>query len=570
MQYVDEVTVKALELRAPRVSTRDADELRGQVLGGTIFSAFSERDRVGIWARLQAVDGLIPSLDALFKNLNYVKVLADCMTRLVRLSPGDTVSTALFKAFADINQRPDRAVIQVTESSFSSSPASSADRADLGVRQLYAYAMRHYLQMPRDLEGKDLLARHTTIADRTVLREFADLAERLGFESPEITALKEYPRARDARNPSENSKPLLVTDGVGVKKKRRCGLPSVEEYVEDSESLFVNHLHDVDEEQGEGITSFFVRKSIYSAFFGKPSPLPLEGLHPRNDAIEGGQELERQDLERQELERQERDRKEQERRELTRREQERQELERQELERQELGRQAQERQGLERQELGRQAQERQELERQELERQELERQERDREEQEEKARRQEARRQHARKDHQGRLQRLKQKKLNPNRPQDAGEELRGWERPQDSSLEDARRLDDQQRIEQDELLDQEIDEDIDLAPGEVFDNTMVRINFKVRDGGTWKHASAHTIGRSDPSAIEKVATNYVREKLRLFTTELRMLAPQQCCEAVIANGTYTILLMRESEIVIDYDLALSAMKIGVEVISGRK
>ncbi len=441
MQYVDEVTVKAMELRAPRVSTRDADELRGQVLGGTIFSAFSEQDRGGIWARLQAVDGLIPSLDALFKNLNYVKALADCMTRLVRLSPGDTVSTALFKAFADTNQRPDRAVIQVTESSFSSSPASSADRADLGVRQLYAYAMRHYLQMPRDLKGKDLLARHTTIADRTVLREFADLAEHLGFESPEITALKEYPRARDARNTSENPKPLLVTDGVGVKKKRRCGLPSVEEYVEDSESLFVNHLHDVDEEQGEGITSFFVRKSIYSAFFGKPSPLPLEGLHPRNNAIEGGNELERQELERQELERQERDRKEQERqelerqelerRELERQDQERQELERQELdrqelERQELERQELERQELERQELERQDQERQELERQELDRQELERQELERQElesqeqegrelerkeqegrelekqqqekreQEEKARRQEARRQHAR------------------------------------------------------------------------------------------------------------------------------------------------------------------------------
>ena len=270
LHYVDEVTVKALELRAPRVSTRDADELRGPVLGGTIFSAFSEQDRVAIWARLQAVDGLIPSLYALFENVNYLKALVDCMTRLVRPSPSDTVSTALFKAFSDNNQRPDRAVIQVTESSFASSPASSADRADLGVRQLYAYAMRHYLQMPRDLKGKELLARHTTDADRTVLREFADLAECLGFESPEIIALKEHPQARNARDPSESSKPLLVTDGAGVKKKRRCGLPRVEEYVEDRESLFINHLHDVDEEQGEGITSFFVHKSIYSTFFGSP------------------------------------------------------------------------------------------------------------------------------------------------------------------------------------------------------------------------------------------------------------------------------------------------------------
>ena len=98
---------------------------------------------------------------------------------------------------------------------------------------------------------------------------------------------------RDARNASETSKPLLITDGAGVKKKRRCGLPSVEEYIKDSESLFINHLHNVDKEQGEGLTSFSVRKSIYFAFFGKPSSLSLEEMHPKDDAIEQGQELER-------------------------------------------------------------------------------------------------------------------------------------------------------------------------------------------------------------------------------------------------------------------------------------
>jgi len=45
-----------------------------------------------------------------------------------------------------------------------------------------------------------------------------DIAERLGFESPKIITLKEHPRAMDARNPSENAKHLLITDGAGVKK----------------------------------------------------------------------------------------------------------------------------------------------------------------------------------------------------------------------------------------------------------------------------------------------------------------------------------------------------------------
>jgi len=57
-----------------------------------------------------------------------LKALAACMTRLVSPSNGDTVSTALV---SDINQSADRAVIQITKSHFSFSPASSADRADL-------------------------------------------------------------------------------------------------------------------------------------------------------------------------------------------------------------------------------------------------------------------------------------------------------------------------------------------------------------------------------------------------------------------------------------------------------
>ncbi len=43
-----------------------------------------------------------------------------------------------------------------------------------------------------------------------------------------------------------------------------------------------------------------------------------------------------------------------------------------------------------------------------------------------------------------------------------------------------------------------------------------------------------------------------------------MLAPEQCYEAVVTDNTYTVLLMRESEISIDYELLLTAMKIGTE------
>lgn len=135
-----------------------------------------------------------------------------------------------------------------------------------------------------------------THADPTVLREFAELAECLGFESSEITNLKQYPVVSVSNDQIEPLKPLTVTYGPGIKKKWRSGLPGTEDYLEDSRSLFINHLHNRDEEQGEGITSFFVRKSVYSAFFGTPSPLPLEEENPRDEVIQLAQE--RQERER--------------------------------------------------------------------------------------------------------------------------------------------------------------------------------------------------------------------------------------------------------------------------------
>lgn len=275
--------MEAIELKAPQASTADATILRGQIFGGVIFSAFSDQARAGILTRLQSIDGLIPSLYNFFQDVHYLEALAGCMTRLIRLKSGDTVSSALARAFSNATNETDKAIVQIAETSFVSCLARSVDPVKLGLRQLYAYAMRHYPQMPktpRSSTKRGLTMRSVIRADPTVLRGFAELAERLGFESPEITALKHHPTTSVVRTSSEKREPLLVTDGAGVAKRWRCRLPQVEETLEetseDSQYLFINHLDRRDEEQGEGITPFFVRKSIYSAFFGKSSPLALE------------------------------------------------------------------------------------------------------------------------------------------------------------------------------------------------------------------------------------------------------------------------------------------------------
>lgn len=44
--------------------------------------------------------------------------------------------------------------------------------------------------------------------------------------------------------------------------------------------------HNVDKEQGEGLTSFFIRKFIYFTFFEKPLSLFLEEIYPKDNIIE--------------------------------------------------------------------------------------------------------------------------------------------------------------------------------------------------------------------------------------------------------------------------------------------
>jgi len=126
---------------------------------------------------------------------------------------------ALKKTFCDANQRADRAVIQITKFSFTSSSTSLMNRVNLSYRQLHVYVMHHYLQMSRKLKEKELLTRLMINTDETMLRDFADLTDRLDFEFFEIIALKQCSKSTIARARFERSKSLLVTNDVDEIKK---------------------------------------------------------------------------------------------------------------------------------------------------------------------------------------------------------------------------------------------------------------------------------------------------------------------------------------------------------------
>jgi hypothetical protein len=313
MQKVDRATVKAFELTAPGACRADFQALYGKVRSGQILGAFSERDREDIWSRVLSatVDRLVPSLFSFFEDLNYLKNVADGVKRLFPLSPRGTVSSAIEDAFSDANHRAGQCVVQESESSCVFRPGSLADRVDLGRRQIWMFAMRDYPQMPAEPKKKNLLTKPASEkADEIVLCEFAALASRLGYESERIRSLAQRSPDREiarsallkARKPArykyseaafedyveqivnlfsaaqpvtvEQARAAVEIDYSDILPKR-CGIPRTQDHERDKLSLFVDRLHNTDEEQCDEMSSFFIRRSVYFAFFGKPSrPTP--------------------------------------------------------------------------------------------------------------------------------------------------------------------------------------------------------------------------------------------------------------------------------------------------------
>jgi hypothetical protein len=263
---VDKVTVKAVELRAPGVSTLDAQFLHGQVLGGAIFSGFSVQERAIIWENIIAFKGIIPSLSKFFQDIIFLEACVDSLKYLVTVEKDKTVFTALGDCYT---RKVESQRIQTSETTFRSETASSTQCKMLGYLVLIAFAMRGHQNLPKAPIKKNLKTIPRVKADRKVLQRFAALAEQLGFNSPQIKELKGDldPLSIPV---TQESVPLLVTTGPGESMKQRCGRPHADTFEEDRKFLFLQNLCEERDETGEGITSFFVLKSWFSAFFDPP------------------------------------------------------------------------------------------------------------------------------------------------------------------------------------------------------------------------------------------------------------------------------------------------------------
>ncbi|KAH8727397.1 hypothetical protein GQ44DRAFT_584583, partial [Phaeosphaeriaceae sp. PMI808] len=303
MLKVSRADVKALELKAPGACRSDRLSIYGQLRAGKIFGAFTDREREAVWTDIlsETINRLIPSLSSFFADVNYLKGPADCVKTLVELWPDETVSSALERIFSDVNQETDQCIIQQSDSNFISIPGNKSDRLELGVLQIWIGAMRDYLEMLPEKDDDSLVAKPRSQPHERIRCEFASLAYRLGFESEEIRhqiqrspdeeiARKALLKARDPNRYKYDDAAFskFVKQMVGFfstaekrigddtkmdfegypRTLKRKGIPRTGIYKAEKSSLYLEKLYSICGDQSDEVTSFFVRRSVYFAFFG--------------------------------------------------------------------------------------------------------------------------------------------------------------------------------------------------------------------------------------------------------------------------------------------------------------
>lgn len=310
MALIDLHTVDTLQLYAPQASKVDRKTVKGKILGGEVFSNFSQSKRATIWENLQsheACDGIIPSLHTFFRDISYLELCANAVKRLVVLNKQyPTVRCALVHSFQPHSADSD-CLIQTSETTFRRQFGSNDERIMSGYRQIWIYAMRHYPDMAKDVQGgqkaNPTRAKARARADESVVHDMASLSRKLGFHTPQIKAiLKQSPDRQiaqaallKARKPDHyhydsetfeslieqiagcfalavpnNAPSAALITGRAIKLKDRCGAPQEQTQQLDRPHIFLDQLHSATVLR-RNLSSLEARRSVYYAFFGKLS-----------------------------------------------------------------------------------------------------------------------------------------------------------------------------------------------------------------------------------------------------------------------------------------------------------
>ncbi|KAH8691851.1 hypothetical protein BGW36DRAFT_362882 [Talaromyces proteolyticus] len=273
MAKLTQEDIDALQSTAPKTSENDKQTL----LAAKILGAFSPGEQGEICNNFCDRKLLIPTLFTFFHDIS---IINQCAPRILKLidkdklvppngskEPDIRASMAyMFESDGSI-QYSDDFDIQISESDSRSVTVNSHLRFELAYRQLWLYAIRHFLRPDQRKHRK--IRFHIDQDGET--RMLAAFASKLRFSSTSIRNLTSGPVSSTTR---------IVTDpNSGTRyasREQRCGLPHPSNWQRDRELLFLDRIYSSPEDTD--ITSFFVLQSIFYNFFGCPDGFtPLDG-----------------------------------------------------------------------------------------------------------------------------------------------------------------------------------------------------------------------------------------------------------------------------------------------------
>ena len=294
MLNIDFHTVQTLECTAPGLSTADRSIIKTKLQTAEIFGNFSENFRRKIFARLIMTKGLVPTLLTFFNDFKYIQSCEVCVKQLVDIPHRSGLLDALTRYFRE-SRFANTCLIQNSETSCSYYYGNDIDRVTVGYQQLFIYVMRHLDNLKPSAVLVEPGRRREKRRNQTeqLLAGLASLAGRLGFTSEKISLLANEFRSTQEY---ESSLPFSGADAKKIDESsyRRSGRPFADAHRECKHSLYFDKIFDwvfagkleagVSSEQL--ITPFAVRKSIFLAFFEKPtcSLSPAKGSRAQEHA----------------------------------------------------------------------------------------------------------------------------------------------------------------------------------------------------------------------------------------------------------------------------------------------
>ncbi|KAI0423579.1 hypothetical protein F5Y09DRAFT_327003 [Xylaria sp. FL1042] len=291
LDFVDSDAVRELESRVPGISYCDERHAEIEIRKEAIFKAVIDGDqRELILQNLKQVEHLIPSIRTLQEDFKYLRPCTQVMRKLVSNKEQIPVTVRTMACYA-----------------FSADEGPSVNREArflTNLKLLYLRIMQNVCQLSRqpplqadvDEEDYELLP-----YDATTWHELALRAKELGFSSDEILRLCDTDPDRematkmlyDARpprlfdygsnfeltvnrlvkvfktaKPVESEKPPAeLTSHVGERIARRCGRVYSDTYDKDRYYITLDNVTRKVQKNTD-ITSLFVRRSVFHAFWG--------------------------------------------------------------------------------------------------------------------------------------------------------------------------------------------------------------------------------------------------------------------------------------------------------------